>query len=200
MNYIELSIENVEEKTYELYERIKNNYQYDLVVFIAKGSYLIGKKLAEIKQVPLLEIHATRKGGSFKKLIKPIVGLLPNKILIKLREIEFLSDYHKKNKERKIHFEKNIYNKYKDSKKILLVDDSIDFGNSVIGTKTALEVFFQEAEIKVAVFNVMKKSAIRPDFCLFEDKMLNGPWSIDSKENATHIKLYKNWKKNQNQK
>ncbi len=193
MNYLELSIENVKEKSRNLYEII--DYDYDLVIFIAKGSYLIGKELSEFNNVPLLEIFATRKGGKLKKILKPLFKLIPKKILVALRWKEMTSSYHEKNADRAVSFDENIFSKYKNKKKILLVDDSIDSGNSVILTKNALEKYFNNSQIKVAVFNVMSKSKIMPDYYLYKDMMICGPWSNDSKDNKRHILEYEKWKK-----
>ena len=194
MDYLELSIKNVEEKSKELYEKIKSEYDYDLVIFIAKGSYLIGKELSELNNVPLLEIFATRKGSKLKKVVSPFLKLIPKKILIRLREKEMNSTYHETNNDRTVSFDESIYSKYIDKKKILLVDDSIDSGNSIVLTKNEIKKFFKDAEIKVAVFNVMNKATIKPDFCVYEDTMICGPWSNDSMEHKSNIELYNNWK------
>lgn len=176
MNYTELSIENVKEKSRELYEKIIEEYKYDLVIFIAKGSYLIGQELSNLGDAPLLEIYATRKGGNLKKVLKPLIKIIPKKILINLRKKEMNSNYHEKNNDRQVAFNEEEYSKYKKCKKILLVDDSIDSGNSVTLVKEALSNYFSKAEIKVAVFNVMNKSAIKPEFTIYNNMMINGPW------------------------
>ena len=195
MNYTELSIENVKEKCKELYKEIKKDYDYDLVIFIARGSYIIGKELADLNNVPLLEIYATRKGGKLKKIIKPLFKFIPKKILIKLRSKEMKSTYHEKNDDRSVSFDENVYSKYVNEKKILLVDDSIDSGNSIKLTKESIENYFKKAKVKVAVFNVMSKSTIKADYNLYKDMMICGPWSNDSKECNKHLKMYNNWKK-----
>lgn len=194
MKYIELSIKNVEEKTQELFDNISKEYDYDMVVFIAKGSYLIGKTFSDLKNVPLLEIYASRKGGKLKKILKYVVKFIPKKILIKLREKEMKSDYHEKNNQRKVTFNEKKYELLKNKKRILLVDDSIDSGNSIKLTYDTLKKYFVNSEIKIAVFNLMNKSTIKSDFCLYHDTMISGPWSNDSKEYDQHLKLYKNWK------
>ena len=56
MNYIELSSKDVDNKTIELYNNISKDFKFDLVVFVAKGSYTIGQKLSELGDCPLLEI------------------------------------------------------------------------------------------------------------------------------------------------
>ncbi len=196
MEYIELSLKSVKEKVNELNEIIvRNNYKYDLVIFIAKGSYPIAKSLSDNSGVPLLEISATRKGGKIKKILKPFMRIVPKKILISLRKNEMNSTYHEKNNERNIVFSEKKYQQYKNCKKILLVDDSIDSGHSIIEVRKELEKFFDNVEIKVAVFNVMNKSTIKPEFTLYEDTMICGPWSSDSKYYNTFIKEYKEWKK-----
>lgn len=194
MKYLELSIENVKENSKKLYKKIIKNYDYDLVIFIAKGSYLIGQELATLNNADLLEIFATREGGKLKKLIKPLFKIIPKKILIKLREKEMKSDFHEQKSDRKVSFDKEIYSKYKNKKNILLVDDSIDSGNSIILTKEEIQNFFPKANIKVAVFNVMKKATIKADYTLYKDMMICGPWSNDSKENSKHTKMYNEWK------
>ena len=195
VNYLELSIENVKDKCRELNNKI--DFDYDLVIFIAKGSYIIGQELANISNVPLLEIFATRKGGKLKKVLKPFLKIIPRKVLISLRKKEMNSTYHEKNNDRQVSFDKDIYSNYLNSKKVLLVDDSIDSGNSVLLTKKAIEDFFKNSEVRVAVFNVMSKSQVRPDYYLYEDMMICGPWSNDSRENSMHNKLYNKWKKSE---
>ena len=194
MEYTELSIENVKEKSKELYKKIIKDYNYDLVIFIAKGSYLIGSELSKLNNCELLEIFASRKGSKLKKIIKPFLKLIPKKIKIKLRKKEMTSDYHEKNNDRQVSFDEKIYSKYKNKKKILLVDDSIDSGNSVILTKEAILNYFKKSEVKVAVFNYMNKASIRPDYNLYKDMMICGPWSNDSKDNKTQDNLYYEWK------
>ena len=42
----------------------------------------------------------------------------------------------------------------------------------------------------------MNKSAIKPEFTIYNNMMINGPWSNDSKYNSKHQKMYNEWKKN----
>ena len=196
MDYIELSLKDVKEKSNELNKKIaKEKFDYEAVIFIAKGSFPIANELSNCNNVPLLEISATRKGGRIKKLLKPLMKFVPKKILISLRKNEMNSTYHEKNNDRNITFNEEKYKKYLNCNKILLVDDSIDSGYSIIEVKKVLEKYFNSADIKVAVFNTMKKSIIKPEFTLYEDTMICGPWSNDSKFFNTFITEYKEWKK-----
>ncbi len=198
MEFINLSKKDVKKNCDKLYKLIiKDNYDYDLVIFIAKGSFYIGKDLAELKKVPLLEIEALRKGNNLKRFLRPMLVLLPDSIKKSLRKKE-LSFNKNVNpiEERYISFNDEIYEKYKKCKKILVVDDSIDTGNSVKQVIDALKKFFKKSTIKVAVFNVMAKSSIKADYTIYEDTLLSGPWSNDSKENKQMINDYLEWKNN----
>lgn len=194
MEYKELSPINVKEISKELYKKIVKEYNYDLVIFIAKGSLNIGIELANLNKVPLLEIKATRKGGKLKKFFNPLMKIIPKNILIKLREKEMKSKYHEKNDDRQVIYNNNVFERYKERRKILLVDDSIDSGCSIRKAKEELKKTFISAELKVAVFNVMKKSIIRPDFYMYEDNLISGPWSNDSRYNKEFLKQYEEWK------
>ena len=47
MESIELSLKSSKVESKRLAEKICKEYKYDLVIFIAKGSYTIGKELAD---------------------------------------------------------------------------------------------------------------------------------------------------------
>ena len=197
MELLELSRKKLTEENKKLYKKVIKDYNYDLVIFIARGSYLIGRDLADLNNTPLLEVYATRKGGKFKKLVSPILKIIPRGIKNILRKKEFNSNYHEKNNERSISFNENIWSKYKDCKKIVLVDDSVDTGYSIKYAKETIEKFFTKATVKVAAINYFEKSKkiVDTDFYLYNEKMLLGPWSNDSKENKEYLNEYYEWKK-----
>lgn len=200
MNYLELSIESLRKENQKLYEIIKkDNYDYDLVIFIAKGSYLIGKDLSEFNKCNLIEIFATRNGNKLKNSIKTILKNLPSCIKKNLRQIEVKSGIHKKKAKRRVAFNGNIWKKYKNANKILLVDDSVDTGNSINLTRSTIEKFFEDAEIRVAALNAFDEGLrnAHVDYYLYTNTMLSGPWSDDSKENKEYLKEYYRWHNNQ---
>ena len=196
MNYQELSIKNLKEINKKLFDKVYKNYKYDCVIFIAKGAYLIGKDFAEFANTPLLEIYASRKGGKLKKILGPVLLLMPEKLKIFLRKREVASNVHDKNSDRQINYDSNIWNKYKKCKKILVVDDSIDTGYSALLVKEVISNFFTKSEVKVAVLNYFDKAEkiFKPDYYLYNNTMLKGPWSNDSKENKVFLKEYNKWK------
>lgn len=198
MNYIELSLKDVENRSIELYDKISLSYKFDLVIFIAKGSYTIGKKISELANCPLLEIKASRKGNKLKKMMSPFLKLIPKKIKMYLRNKEVKSNLHDKNTERNVIYDREWWSKYKDSKNIILVDDSVDTGYSIKACKDEVERFFPNSNIKVAVFNYFEKSVdiIKVDYYIFKETMMNGPWSNDSRYHSSFIKEYDTWKLN----
>lgn len=196
MNYVELSSKDVENKTSELYNKIlSTDYKFDLVIFIAKGSYTIGKKLSELGNCPLLEIKATRKGNKLKKIVCPFLKLIPKKIKMYLRNKEVKSNIHEKNIERNVIYNVEKWSKYKECKNIILVDDSVDTGYSIKACKEEIERFFPNSNIKVAAFNYFEKSEniIKVDYSIYKEMMMNGPWSNDSKYHKEFLKEYDNW-------
>ena len=199
MELLELSSKNLEKIDKKLYEKIIKEYNYDLVIFIARGSYQIGKDLAEFNKVPVTEIFATRKGGKLKKLIRPLLQIIPKKIKKSLREKEFNSNIHEKNFEREISYNEEIWKNYLECKSILLVDDSVDTGYSIKFTKKAIEKFFTNSTVKVAALNCFEKSKkiVKTDFYIYKDTMLKGPWSNDSRENKEYLKKYGEWHEKQ---
>lgn len=197
MNYIELSSKDVENRTIELFNKISDDYKFDLVIFVAKGSYTIGKKLSELGGCPLLEIKATRKGNKLKKIISPFLKLIPKRIKMYLRNKEVKSNVHDKNSDRFVVYDNDLWNKYSGKKNIILVDDSVDTGYSIKSCKDEIQKFFSKAKIKVAAFNYFEKSKdiINVDYNLYKDTMMNGPWSNDSKYHNEFLKEYEKWKK-----
>lgn len=195
MKLLELSREKLTEVNKQLYSIIKKEYNYDLVIFIAKGSYLIGSDLARFNDVGLLEIFATRKGGKIKKILAPCLKLIPSSIKAVLRKTEFNSNYHEKNNDRKIMYDERVWNRYKGSKNILLVDDSVDTGYSIKFAKEAISNYFKDSNVKVAAINYFTKSEKiqKIDFYVYKETLLLGPWSNDSRENREYLKDYYKW-------
>jgi len=185
MDYIELSKKDVASNSILLAKKVQAEWKKpDAVVFIARGAFLIGNAMADYYNAPLLEIHASRKASKLKTLISPLLSFIPSALKKRLREMEVKSGYHSKHVSREIRFNKDKWSTLSNINYILVVDDSVDTGNTVLAAKSAINEFFPNAEVKIAAFNCFTFSVAEVDFVLWEDTMLNGPWSNDSKENA----------------
>lgn len=193
MKYIELSRKDLEEQCNHWANEIKKSYQPDLIVYVAKAGYLIGKEMKNVFNVPLVGISATREGNALKEVVGPIVSLMPNFVRNILISLELKSDTHSKNTERKIHYHEGLEKmKSKNIQRILVVDDSVDTGHSMKQVVDAISSEFSNAEIKIAGLNVWDKSRciIDTDFALYKDTVIKTPMSKDSKEYKEFMKIY----------
>lgn len=201
MDYIELSAKDVKEKSIDLAKVIKKDYIPDVVIFIAKGAHPIGYEISKFFSVPLLEIFAKRKIGRVKKIIIPFLKWVPNRIKKTLRKKEVTMNIHEKNIQRNTYFNEEEWKKCNNAKKILIVDDSSDTGNTIMQVKKCVEQYFRDASIKIATFNIFLKSQelVKVDYHIFEDTMICGPWSNDSKYYKEFLSNYKKWKSETNE-
>ena len=199
MDCIELSLKDLQKRSYELADLVKENYGPDLIIFIAKGGYLIGKHLGDILGVPIVPVYAERQASSLKTAIAPFLKLLPKSVKVMLREMEIKSGVHNTIKERQVSFPNDvIIEKVSKAKKILIVDDSVDTGGSVISIMGALQAIDTSLlDIRVALLNVFTEAANKLPryYCLFHNTIMITPMSNDSKENSQFISLYNQYLK-----
>ena len=191
MKYLELSEESLKSETDALWAKAAD-FRPDAALFVAKGAFYIGRSAAEYFSAPLFEVTAAREKGGFKESMAPILRLMPKFLKRFLRNLEISSGIHKKAAARNVRIENEKIYGYK---KILLVDDSVDTGATML---SVLEYFKGKGpEIRTAALNVMSSSEenIKTDYYLFKDTMISGPWSGDSPENRRFIKDYYAWKK-----
>lgn len=195
MNYLELSEKNVRDESIKLAKKIESKFKPEIVIFVAKGSFYIGDEISKYFNISLIEIKAVREKNKLKEVISPILKLIPKKIKHILREMEVNSNTHKKSSKRNVQLEEKYRAELSKYKKVLLVDDSIDTGNTIIEILNYLKNY--NLEIKTAGLNVfeMSKENIKIDFSVYKDTLLNGPWSKDSSYYSKFMEDYKEWKK-----
>ena len=103
---------------------------------------------------------------------------------------------YNKNFERNISMEEEDLKKLLKYKRVLLVDDSIDTGNTIFQILKFLEKY--KLEIEIAALNVLTeaKEKVKVKYYNYENFLLNGPWSNDSKYNKFFLEDYRKWRKN----
>lgn len=194
MEYLEFSIKSLDEKCKEWGNEIRKDYQPELIIYIARGSYLIGKSLSEYFGVPLVAISAERNGNNFKELVAPVLAILPRWFCDLLRKMELKSGVHNSKVERNIKFLDSIHQYRYDGIAVLIVDDSIDTGNSMKQVVDVVSHELPRSIIKVAAFNVWDESetVIKTDYFCYKNAIMRTPMSKDSREYKLFKKMYDN--------
>ena len=194
MDCIELSIKKLDNICCQFASEIKKDYRPDIVIYLAKGGYLIGKSMCSVLKVPLVAVGSVREGNALKEQLASLLGLLPRWLCNFLRNLELKTNVHAKQKERHVKFLDDItqFQNTEEPLKILIVDDSVDTGNSIIAVHQLIKQFFVNPIIRVAALNVMSqsKSTVDVDYYLYTDKMLRTPMSKDSREYRKFLRLY----------
>ena len=193
MNYLTLSLEELEKKSIELAELIEKKFRPDIVIFIAAGGFLIAQSVSHYFSIPMIGIKAVRKGNIIKSIASPFLTIIPNKMKNYLRKLEMNSNIHKKKPERAVSFLNEAYLRYSsDSKRILILDDSVDTGHSMLMVKEMVSRSFPGSTIQCAALNIWQTSqdVIFIDYTLLVDTIIKTPMSKDSKYYKEFTKRY----------
>lgn len=193
MDCLELSIESLKSKCFTWTKELKKQYSPDIIIYVAKAGYLIGKEMSSGFGVPLIGINAERKGNNLKTVLQPLLKFIPTKLRYLIIKTELKSGIHKKATERNIYFKDNIKGiNIENIKNILIVDDSVDTGYSIKAVKDVVQKAFKNADIKVAALNVWDKSEeiIKTDYALYKNTIIKAPMSKDSKEYKEFLRIY----------
>ena len=194
MNLEKLSLERLSGENIRLANLIKQDFNPDLVIYIAKGGYIIGRDISRALNAKLIEVHAARKGNHLKKMLAPLLVYVPQDICNYLRKIELRTSIHNVNSDRCVFFPEKLSDDLSQkSSKILIVDDSVDTGNSVKAVKEKIfENFTNIEDVRVAALNVWSKSLdiVKTDYYIWRDTILVTPMSKDSSEYRAFLELY----------
>lgn len=199
MRYTELSLKELRNLSIAEATKINNDFKVDLVVYVARAGLPIALYMNEIFKVDLLGIGAQRKGNSLKAKVGPLVAYCPRCIRDVLITIELKTKVHKRDIERNIKFHRSINNlSKKNYSNILIVDDSVDTGNSMKLVYEAVIEKFPKAKIKTYSLNVWdeSKAIFNTDFFSYENTVIRAPMSKDSKEYKEFCRLYDKESKN----
>lgn len=183
MKHLTLSIENVKRDCVKLANKIeKSNFKPDCIIYIKTGGYLVGKGIADYFNIQLKGFRISREGNHMKSKVSFILKMLPKFLKNILRELEFKSGIHNKRSKRVV---TEIDNGLVKGTNILLVDDSIDTGNTIICATNFLKKYYgNDINIKVVGLNKFKLSEkkVSTDYYIYEDSIIIYPWSKDSRE------------------
>lgn len=193
MNYTELSLNRLREVSIEAAWKIKQIENIDLIVYVAKAGFPIAIYMNEVLQCGIIGIDAKRKGNGIKSVLGAIVSYMPRFIRDILITIEIKSNVHKQDTERNICFHESVDRISRSNvKSILIVDDSVDTGNSIRAVVEAVKEVFPRADTKIYSLNVWEqsKALVSVDYMTYVDTVIRAPMSKDSREYKNFCKLY----------
>ena len=162
---------------------LRNGVHPSYLVAIQHGGAVLGQLMKDaFPEAGYHEIKLTRFFGINKSSLSPIIQALPMKLRDWLRMLEIaVMDMNKKNNhpERYGKVELSISPKAGDT--ILLIDDAIDTGATIVKARDAILQQYPGVKIVVAVITVTTEQPLcDADFYLYHNQTLcRFPWSMD---------------------
>ena len=178
---------------------ISKVYSPDLIVFIAKSGFLYAKFFQEYFKCEMVDVIASRPDNKYMDIIKKTVPFVPKWLLsLYLRRKVSASHYSDKAErivQGTIRFEQLNFEKYNN---ILLIDDSVDTGWSLLKVQEYLYHKGIEKKVKTASYCVLSESLnrVNVDFYRLKDSIVITSTSRYSREHRKFLTDYERWKLN----
>lgn len=176
---------------------IAKSYIPDLVVFVAKSGFLFAQPLAECFDCEMIDVVVSRPSNGKKDAIAKMIPWLPRPILAMALKSKALYGYHDSNSHRDLiltgRFDGLDISSYK---RILVVDDSVDTGWSMLEAVAAVrERASQSADVRVASYCLMaqSESRISVDYYRYKDTIVVTATSRYSNEYHAFLDSYSQW-------
>jgi len=160
---------------------LKSGFKPEHILYVERAGLLVGFEMAAIFGCGISGILSRRSGNSAKSKFKFILRLLPRFVTHFLRQLELKSNIHGVKKERRISCENEMPPR---GKRVLLVDDALDTGHSLVAVLDFLKAHgYRREDIRVAVLTTTGADpALRADFSLLDQVVCAFPWSYDSRQ------------------
>lgn len=171
------------------------DYDPDVIIGVLNGGGYVGRQIVQVspKETTYVEVKIQRDGTTKKEkgLIHRILQSLPYSVLNILRILEsIVLEYKSKknNTKRKgtIKLPDNVVSFLSDgeNKKVLLVDDAIDSGATLLLIKQYLMSKFENIDVKIAVITITtKQPLVVADYYRYYNRtLIRFPWSNDIKK------------------
>ncbi len=163
-------------------EGITRVFSPDLIVGIATGGEIVARAMyAELQHVAVL---ARRPSTALKErcgVVWMLVRRMPLWMRNAMRVVEAKIFNNRKSSLAPIELDDALCKTIASYQRILIVDDAIDSGATMVRVVEAVRRIVPEAQIATAVINVTTKShLVEPDYRLYADRRLvRFPWSKD---------------------
>ena len=143
-------------------KEIGEEFKPDAIVFLEKSGFLFARPLAEELGCPLYSVLVERPGNKAKDAIKKKLPYIPKFLLALALKSKSMYAYNEGNTKRL-----TITNARFDSapldkcKRVLLVDDSVDTGWSILAAKKLVQDMASNADVRIASYCVIDYSRRR---------------------------------------
>lgn len=189
-----VNLEKLKVFSNKLAKKVKNSdFNPEHILYIERAGLFIAREIANSLNCNISGIYASRRGSSIKSKINIILRCLPKRITDFLRRIEEQSNLRGAQKERNVYMKGNLppYDK-----NILIVDDAIDTGYSILAVIDFLvSRGYQKSKIRAAVITTTRNNPeYHTDFSLFYNTSFAFPWSYTSKEYKLCWEMHKRYK------
>jgi len=190
-----LTAEELTTASYKLADIVlQDGFEADLVIGVKRGGAIVAKhlftKLSVKKEMQYTEVSFSRLTTESKKSwrVSKVLTKLPYFLLNILRNIEvyllelFKPKHYFSDREHLIVLDATLRDILSKSKKILIVDDAVDSGKTLLAIKSVLLRENEALEIRSAVLtSTHKKSYLTVEYKLYENVLLRCPWAEDYK-------------------
>lgn len=153
------------------------------LVAIQHGGAVLGQLMKEsFPEAEYHEIKLTRSFGINKSLLRPIIKALPMKVRDWLRMLEItLMDLDRKSNQPERYGSVDLSISPQAGDTILLIDDAIDTGATIVKARDAILQQYPDVKILVAVITVTTEHPLcDADYYLYHNQTLcRFPWSMD---------------------
>ena len=176
---------------------IRSDFDFDAIVFVAKSGFLFAEAMADELGVPMADISASRPGNDSKDKISKAVPKLPRWFLALALRSKSQLKFNKTNSERSVIVSERLKALSADTpKRILLVDDSVDTGWTILKVKEEITKLNPEAQIKVAGYCVLDESEdlLKTDFYKYRNMIVITATSRYSSEYKDFVAGFEKWK------
>lgn len=177
---------------------IKKSYCPELIVFVAKSGYIFAKPMAEVFGCEMVDIVASRPKTNAKDKSKGLIKKIPASIVLSIISSPFMYKLNEKKSERNVEVSPELkkYSDYENIHKILVVDDSIDTGWTIIAVVEKLKEMFDNDDIKVATYSLIEISEKRcqVDYYRKKNEVILTATSRHSDEYDDFVNDYLTWK------
>jgi hypoxanthine phosphoribosyltransferase len=164
-------------------ESLISNFEPDLLVTIATGGDFVGANM--FCNVTHLSLRCQRSGSTAKRkssLFSFIVKHLPQRVNNVLRIIESKILSSRKPRLADIRLTEHQHRVITNAKRILVVDDAVDSGATLIAVLDAIYKVAGNQTVRSAAITVTtEKPLVMPDYFIYNDKtLIRFPWSADA--------------------